>query len=203
MLLTATPDQPLQGDVDIEQYIHAVPDGHSIKGLFLASPALILQDRWNEIETKLIAPPRLGRYLPFSDYPLRDYLRVIDLAARRRHPRVPAREAHRLLSRNVFDTFSGSTLGLITNSMVSGPASALSKYQEIYNAMTRGSSAHVTALEAQLVQVDFRGYYSTVEAVFGVVEGIVMAFGAKPTLTVKVAPRGHVSATVHWTGGVG
>src|SRR5207253_1432621 len=116
-------------------------------------------------------------------------------------PRVPAREAHRLLSRNVFDTFSGSTLGKITLSMLSGPGSALSKYQEMYNAMTRGSSAKVTTLEPNLVEVDFRDYYSTVEAVFGVVEGIVMAFGAKPTLTVKVAPRGRVTATVRWVGG--
>ena len=199
MLLSATPDQPLVGDLDIEHLIAAVPDGHAIKGLFILSSAAAVHDRWNTLESKLQSPPRLGRYLPFSDYPLSDYLRITDAAARKRHPLVSPRQAHRLLSRDVFSTFTSSTLGKVTLSMLSGPLDALTKYQDMYGRMTRGSRAKVTAIEPQVVEVAFHDYYSTVEAVFGVVEGVVMAFRCQPSMTVRVAPMGRVTATVRWT----
>lgn len=200
MRLDVSSREPLFGDLDIDAHVRAVPDGHSIKGLFVASNAAILAPAdWSSFEAKLIAPPRGGKYLTFTDYPLGDYLRVTDAAARKRYPKVGAREAHRLLSRLTFETFGASTLGRVTLSMLNGPASALTKYQEIYNRLVTGSRVTVRVVEPNLVEAEFKGYYSTREAIYGVLEGTVLAYRKEPTVILNVMGKGHYVAQVRWS----
>src|ERR1700685_2333687 len=95
---------PLKGDVDIARLLRAIPVGHKIKGAFLAANAMIVASDWARVEPTLRAPPRNGRYLTFSDYPLYDHVLLADYAARAKYPGLPTCEGHRLLSRATIDT---------------------------------------------------------------------------------------------------
>ena len=176
-----------------------MPTGHTIKGAFVASNAAIVASDWAKIENLLDAPPRNAKYLAFSDYPLTDFLRVSDAAARKKYPRVATREAHRLLARNTFEVFAQTTLGKVTLTLVSGPASLLSKYEEIFNRMVTGPRVAVKAVDARAVEIEYVGYYSTREAIFGVLEGAVIACHFEPTVTVEALEAGRFRAHVSWT----
>lgn len=193
-------DVPLRGDVDIAGLIDKCPLEHAIKGLFVAPLVSRCGTQWREVEATLEAPPRLGRFVPFSDYPLRDYLRIMDAAARKSFPDVSGREAHRRISRSVFETFVDSTFGKVTAPLLGDPMTALSHYCRIYSTMMRGSTAVLAPAGpgADCACLQFRSYYSTVEAVVGVPEGVLMAVGVEPTVRVEVLGKGAIDAEVRW-----
>lgn len=191
--------EPFRGDVDIDALVRAVPPHHTIKGAFVASNAALAAPEWDSLEKRLVSPPKGGKYLPFSDYPLGDYLRVTDVAARRKFPRVSSREAHRQLSRNTFDVFSQTTLGKVTMTMVNTPSAALLKYQDIFNRMVSGARVTVTETGPAALDLEFREYYSTQEAIFGVIEGVILAYRQAPQVVLLAKGRGHFLASVEWS----
>jgi uncharacterized protein (TIGR02265 family) len=190
---------PFRGDVDIARLIAVVPGGYTIKGAFVASNAAIVADEWPSIEKALEHPPRNGKYVAFSNYPLTDFLRVTDAAARKRYPGMATRESHRLLARSTFEVFSQTALGRVTLTLVSGPASLLSKYEEIFNRMVTGPRVAVKVVDRHNVELDYTGYYSTREAIFGVLEGAVIACHQDPTVTVESSGDGRYRAHVSWS----
>jgi uncharacterized protein (TIGR02265 family) len=200
MALDGSTLAPFFGDVDIEKLIETVPSGHTIKGAFVASNAAIVANVWPRVECTLKAPPRGGKYLSFSDYPVADFLRVSDAAARLKYPSVPTRESHRLLSRRTFETFAATTLGRVTLTLISGPASLLTKYEEIFNRMVSGPRVSVRVVEKDSVELDYTGYYSVREAIFGVLEGAVLACNCEPRVSVNRKGDGRYLATVTWVG---
>jgi uncharacterized protein (TIGR02265 family) len=191
--------EPFRGDLDIEGLVRAVPSHHTIKGAFVASNATFAAPEWGTLEKKLLNPPKGGKYLPFSDYPLADYLRVTDAAARRKFPKVSSREAHRLLSRSTFDVFSQTTLGKVTMSMVTTPNAALLKYQDIFNRMVSGARVVVTEKGPNTLDLEFREYYSTQEAIYGVIEGVILAYRQAPQVVLMAKGRGHFLASTEWS----
>lgn len=189
---------PLRGDLDIERLIRAVPAGHTMKGAFIANSAALLTTEWPKLQPLLVSPPRDAKYHVFHDYPLADFIRVTDAGARRKFPQVPGREAHRLLARGTFDVFGQTPLGRVMISLLSGPASALLKYQEAYNRLINGSRVAVKVVEPRLVEVDYTSYFSVIEAIYGALEGIVMACKGDPTITIEAKEPGHFVAIVAW-----
>jgi uncharacterized protein (TIGR02265 family) len=190
---------PFRGDVDIERLASKVPPGYTIKGLFVAPNATIIGTDWPRIEHTLSAPPRNGKYLTFADYPLADFLRTSDVAARRKYPGVGTCEAHRRLARSTFETFSSSTLGKVALSLVSGPASLLTKYGEMYKRVLTGQLLEVTVVDKCTVDLEYTNYYMTKEAIFGVIEGCVMACQLEPKVTVRASGEWKFSARAEWT----
>ncbi len=189
---------PLRGDVDIERLLRAVPPSHTIKGAFLAPNAAIVGMDWPRIESTLRSPPRGGKYLTFSNYALFDHVLLSDLAARRKYPRMPTREAHRILSRDTMEVFSKTTLGRVALTLVSGPKSLLFKYEDIFNSMVAGPRLAVRELDDMTVELAYTDYYSTTEAIFGVIEGAILACKLVPTVTVEKKGEGRFVATASW-----
>jgi uncharacterized protein (TIGR02265 family) len=58
---------------------------------------------------------RVGRdrYVPFRDYPLREWIEVLPQAARGAHPDLPVRDGMRRLGWQAFDTFTTSRVGRV------------------------------------------------------------------------------------------
>jgi uncharacterized protein (TIGR02265 family) len=193
-----TPLIPFRGEVDIDRLIEKVPAGFTIKGAFVASNAAIVASDWPRIEQTLDQPPRNGKYLAFSDYPLADFLRITHAAAKKKYPALPSREAHRLLSRSTFEVFAQTTFGRVVVTLVSGPASLLKKYEDVFNRMLKGPRVAVTVTGSQSVEMAFTSYYSTREAIFGVLEGAVMACQFEPAVRVESEGEGAFRAYVTW-----
>src|SRR4051812_15159978 len=114
---TATPDEPLQVRFDPDERLALISPTVKLKGMFMAKVVEIVGPGWQSTPG-LLAPPRLGTYLPFIDYPLVDYLRLSLVAAKKRHPRVPLSEALRLLERSMLSAFTDSAVGRVMMGML-------------------------------------------------------------------------------------
>jgi uncharacterized protein (TIGR02265 family) len=189
---------PLRGDIDIAKAVRLVPPGHTIKGAFLAPNAKALGSDWPRIAPTLLAPPRGGKYLAFSDYPLADHMLLEDHAARRLFPGKPTCEAHRLLARGTMDTFTETTLGRVALALVSDPKTVFFKYGEVFNRMLSGPRTEVRSTGASSVEVEYWAYYSFREAIYGVLEGIVLVCGRTPRVVVEARGDWHYVAYVEW-----
>ena len=189
---------PLRGDVDVARMLRTIPPAHAIKGAFIGANAQTLAAEWVRISPQLRAPPRDGKYLAFSDYPLSDHVILSDFAARRTYPGIPTCESHRLLSRATIDTFAKTTLGRVTLSLIAGPASMLTKYEEIFNRMVTGPRVRVVVTGATIVSLTYRDCYSLKEAIFGVVEGAILALDLEPLVEVIGQGDGCFVAKASW-----
>src|SRR5262245_58237229 len=70
------PSADLTGGLAVEAIAAQIPKTYVVKGMFFSGHVATLGEAFPTITSTLIAPPRLGRYVPFSDYPQSDYLRV-------------------------------------------------------------------------------------------------------------------------------
>jgi len=189
--------EALAGDVDLSACIARVPAGTTLKGMFLSRYVNAIGEDWEEIEDELDAPPKHGRYTAFDDYPMVDYLRLLDRAARNRFPRQSTREAYRLLGRGDVEVFADSTLGKVTFSMIRDPKAALSRYPEILRVLTRGASISEAHVADDHVKLVFAPLVGTVEATLGCIEALFLNYDARPRTEV-IEEGDRVEFVVRW-----
>src|SRR5262249_11745703 len=93
----------LRAPLDAAAHIAAAPEWGSVKGLFF-------QDLVNVASAHGTVKSR-QRYLPFLDYPLREYMDLLVACAGIVHPREPLRSGLRRLGRLAYPTFSKTLIG--------------------------------------------------------------------------------------------
>ena len=192
------PSEPLEGDLDVPSLVRDMPNECLVKGLFIASHAKALGDALQNLQSQLRDPPKLGRYIPFSFYPLADFLFLFDKAARAQHPTLPGREAHRQHARNEFEAFTESTLGRVTMALLRDTRSALLEYPRSFNAVAKGLSIEAEEIGEHQVALHYNPYFGSREHAIGLVEQIVTHFGAISTLTVVERSPSSFSIGVQW-----
>jgi uncharacterized protein (TIGR02265 family) len=183
-----TPAQYLRGTLDGEATARNIPSSFLVKGMFFARVVSQLGDGYANVVPQLAAPPRLGRYVPFSDYPQADYVRLSVAAAAKLYPNVPLREGLRRLGRDDFGVLATSTIGKVTLAAVGDARSVLLKAAYIYESLSRGWKVTGEALDASTVRITFAPVYGTWEYTLGQLEGVVLNFGGTPTTTVNELP---------------
>jgi uncharacterized protein (TIGR02265 family) len=136
----------------------------------------------------------------FADYPQSDYERVAAEVARKLHPAQGLREAVRRLARDDFDVFASSTFGRVLLAVVGDAPTALLKVPYVYSKVAPGEwQIRAEALDGATVRLDFVPNFGTWEYQVGQIEGIVVAFGGSPTLTVELLPEHHLRIDVRHT----
>jgi uncharacterized protein (TIGR02265 family) len=190
--------EPLKGDVDLGAAVAATPETASTKGIFFVDLLAMLPPRDREaLATTLNAPPRLGRYLPFTSYPVRDLLRLIDAAARHRFATLAPREGYRRLGRTGFATFCETTMGKVMMSVIGDPMAAAKKYPEAYRLVTNAPPVTTVEIGKAHARMTFERYVGVCEYDLGFMEAAVLHFGCTPTLTVDHGPDALV-VDVRW-----
>ncbi|HVU05590.1 MAG TPA: DUF2378 family protein [Polyangiaceae bacterium] len=186
---TVTLADSLVGTLDPEAVAAQLPKSYVVKGMFFARLLAQLGPGFSAIEPKLEQPPRLGRYVPFSDYPQSDYVRVSTATAQKVFPGVPLREALRRLGREDFSVFAGSTVGKVILAVVGDARTALLRTPTIYMKMAPGDWV-VTGEEVndRVVRLQFSPVYGTWEYQVGQLEGLVMNYGGEPKITIRELP---------------
>ena len=168
--------------------------------MFLSRYVNAIGEDWEEIEDELSKPPKHGRYTSFGDYPMVDYIRLLDRAARNRFPRQSTREAYRLLGRGEVEVFGESTLGKVTFSMIKDPGAALARYPEIIRVITRGmSSSEATRMGDKQIKISYARFFGPLEQTIGALEGLVLQYDSQART--EVACEGErLELLVSWTG---
>ena len=193
-----SPEQPLDGTLDIEALAQTIPAHYTVKGMFFSRFIAILGPDYASVEPRLSAAPRGARYLAFKDYLQADYSRIVAAAAAKRYPRVALREAVRCVARDDLATFADSMLGKVLLSLAGDARSTLHRTPEAYARVAPGAALRTVDLNARTSRVIFEGYRGMFEYTLGQLEGVVLSFGRKPTITLrKVADDSIAFNVVH------
>jgi uncharacterized protein (TIGR02265 family) len=156
--------------------------------MFFARLAGQLGDGFAELTPRLSAPPKLGRYVPFTDYPQADYVRLTAATAQKLYPSVALREGLRRLGRDDFNVLATSTIGKVILAAAGDARSVLLKAPFIYDKLSRGLTVTGEALDEATVRISFSPVYGSWEYTLGQLEGAILNFGGTPVTTVSELP---------------
>jgi uncharacterized protein (TIGR02265 family) len=185
-----TSEEPLAGSLDPEALARGIPRSYVVKGMFFSRLAGELGLAFEALLPRLEAPPRLGRYVPFNDYPQSDYLRLSAACAAKAFPGMPLREALRRLGRADYGVFATSTFGRVILSVVGDARSALLKTPFIYAKMAPGDwTITGEGLDDRTVRLEFAPAHGTWEYQLGQLEGVVLNYGHSPITTIEELPE--------------
>lgn len=188
-----TPDDPIAGSFDVEAAVRVFTKAHLVKGMFFNRLAAALGASFSDVVPTLEAPPRLGKYLPFSDYPQGDYLRLAVAAAQKTYATWSLREGIRRLSRDDFRVFAESTFGKVVLAVVGDVHSALLNVPSAYSKVTT-ADWRITGepIDASSVRITFEPVLGPWEFQLGQLEGVVLAFGKTPSIRILELPKSAV-----------
>jgi uncharacterized protein (TIGR02265 family) len=186
---TLASSQPLTGDLDAEAVARAIPKSQVVKGMFFLRHVSLLGPEFANVIPTLEAPPRFGKYVPFSDYLQCDYMRVMTAVARKSYARLGLREGMRRLGRDDFNVFGESTFGRVILAVVGDAKAALLKTPGIYMKMAPGDwTATGEEIEHDLVRIEFSPTFGSWEYQLGQLEGVAMKYGVATTTTIYELP---------------
>jgi uncharacterized protein (TIGR02265 family) len=190
--IEAATTSPLMLPVEMAEVLARLGDDYTRKGFFFSRHVRTLGDDFEAVRATLEAPPKLGLYFPFQDYPTRDYMRVFHAAALKRHPQVSTAEAHRLLAREELGSYLELAVGRVTFGMFSDPMAFIIAYDELARRVMSKPIGRTTRLGDRHVQVAYEDPIGCLPYALGALEGIIMAFKMHPRVTVKETAKGTV-----------
>lgn len=182
----------LSGDIDFDAMLARYPEQDCVKGMFFARRVELLGGIGEHLG-RLRAPPRLGRYVPFVDYPLRDYMFLVGKTVERRYNDVGSREGLRRLAREDLRIFGDSVLGRVMLEVAGDAHAALLASPKAYAAVATGVRLVAESVSPTQVSLSFHHVFGAWEYNLGQIEGIVAHYGVKPSCTIYP----HSAATNH------
>ena len=190
-LFSVDSNEKLDGPLDIEAISAAIPPDYTVKGMFFSRFVESLGTDWKNVMTKLKAPPRLGRYLPFQNYPQGDYTHLCAAAAAKRFPRVSLREGVRRLAREDLAVFADSMIGKVVLALAGDARATLLRTPDAYARVTTGARVSAVEVDARTVRMEFFGHISLPEYTIGQMEGVVLHYGGAPRSTCRLVGDQH------------
>lgn len=190
MELQTNPDRPLRGDIDVERLFAEGSELFVLKGMFFRRVAKLLGGHLESLLDELESPPGRAGWLPFRDYPQRDYTRLSVAAARLRHARHSDREALRRLARDDVHVFGESMIGRVMMSVVGDTGRALSELPKVYDKVAPGPwgfEAHAEGERA--LRITIANHPGEWCYQIGQCEGIAAHYGDQ--LRARVVPQGR------------
>jgi len=198
MKLSVQPSRWLEGEIDVEARLDRVPSDFLVKGMFFTHLVELLGTEWDAVSRSLVSSPDGGRYLPFRDYPQRDYSRVAYAASQHLFPKVPAPEAARRVARLDFQAFASSRIGRISLTLISDAETALSKIPQLYALSIKGGQVTGEPIDDGF-RLHYRDFYGWVDCYpIGTIEGFVMHYGENPRIDVEVMGDNEAVYEVRW-----
>jgi uncharacterized protein (TIGR02265 family) len=186
------PDDVLDGELDDSVRNAVVPASYVVKGMFFSRLHERLRDCWDEMLPQLQAPPRFGRYVPFTDYPQGDYLTLSLAIADRLYADVSPREGLRRLARDDFDIFAASTFGRIVLGAVGDVHAALLTMASVYPKVASGDwEIRGTEVDDSTVRLEWLRAYGGWEYQLGQIEGLVRHWSTDYRVTVTAPASDH------------
>lgn len=194
-----TPAAVLRGALDERQAIATMPASHTLKGMFFTRLVSDLAEDWAGVASELRAPPSLGRYIPFSDYPNADHLLLSFRCARRRFPGLDVPEGLRRLAREHVTTFLESTFGRISAAMIGDVPGALAALPSLYARILSGPRYAYAARAEREVELRLFNGHAPWENVIGQLEGVVLHYGGRPEIECRWEAEATRLFVVRWS----
>lgn len=177
-----TPDSTLDHAFDMETRIQVATPRDTIKGMFLSRVEGLLTN------VDGLARPRR---LPFRDYPLTQYFRVVDEAAQALFPELPRAEAVRRVGGEDFREFAGSAIGRVSLALLGDVFGTLSRAGYLYEVVLKGDCEVTTWRDGDVIRMEYRRYPGPTEVYpIGTIESTCRYFGVGCEIEIDVlGPR--------------
>jgi uncharacterized protein (TIGR02265 family) len=182
--------------VDVAAHVHATPAGATIKGLF--ATAIV-----EACEAAGTHPKHAyARYVPFTDYPMRDYIPLLAEAARILHPRLSVRIGLRKIGRASQPTFARSMVGKVIFGTIHDVPSAIEAIVKAYRVATPSSTVELRSLTEGRAVIHLGGMTTFLDSHHvGLLEGVTRAAGTQAQISVKPSSLSSCDFLVEWHGG--
>lgn len=176
----ATLDTPLrdEGFPTFEARVAGTDANQIVKGMFFEDIVKILGEGRTAHDGELLAPPKSGRYLPFTQYPLRDHAVLAYHAARKLHPELSMREGVRRLHRGNIQAFARTTVGKVITALAGDIKSGFAHLEDAYRLSRVSGVVTVKSIEERAIEVRFEKANPWLDcADLGSLEGMGSFFG--------------------------
>lgn len=185
-----------QAPLDTAAQLAGAPEHGTTKGLFFQD----IVNTCTAARVALSVPGARARYVPFIDYPLREYIELLVSAAELLHPREPLRNGLRRLGRLAYPTLVGTLIGRA----IFGVAGR--DFGVVLSLASRAYSVSIKPGDATLVErgdgravVALRNIWSFPDAYqVGVFEGALIALGLRGEVKTRVLSPCNVDFEVTW-----
>jgi uncharacterized protein (TIGR02265 family) len=179
--------------IDLRERLLETPVEHRVKGMFHRQ--IVEQARATSGTS-----PAEGEYLPFSDYPMREWMDLLVRCAELAHPHVPVREGIRRLGHLSYATFEASSAGEMMIGLTGRDMSGVLRFGPRYYRVTgRGGIADVSFLAAQRAIVHLRDVWDFPDAYHvGVYEGMLRAMSVEGQVKVRTIGPASTDIEVVW-----
>lgn len=144
--------------------------------------------------------PSDTRYVPFRNYPLRQYMELVVQYGRARYPEVPLRQALRRVGWEAFPALMGSVAGRVIFAFAGrGVQGALRLAPEAYKHSMSHAQVTTRICGASQAVLELRNVWNFPECYqIGVIEGACRSFGAEVRVRVRVRSSSSVDLLVRW-----
>ncbi|HKP62295.1 MAG TPA: DUF2378 family protein [Polyangiales bacterium] len=179
--------------IDFEARLSAVPEDAQVRGMFLQ---LLLQAVHPETRVKL--GPR--RYLAFKNYPLREYIGLLQLCCESM-PSVPAAECVRRLGRAVYPTYATTVTGTAIFAMAGNNFRRVAELAPAaYKIAIQPGTITVRSVSDTHAEVEFREVYNLPDFhQVGIWEGAMAVCRARGTIRVRAHDFSSADFAIEWT----
>lgn len=178
-------NKPLEGDIDLEAVLAHVGDDYKRKGLLFLTQVRALGDEFALVKPTLEEPPSRF-YVPFHDYPTRDYFRIFARAAQKKHPHLNSAEAWRLQGRAEIATFLEVPIGRVTWALFDGPAQVFERYAQLSKMIATKPIGIPERLGDKRVRITYADPIGSWQYALGLIEAIVQGFRLHPRIAVEM-----------------
>lgn len=176
----ATFDVPLRDDgfPTYAERVAATDAAQTVKGMFFDDLVRVLGDSLGSHDAELLAPPRGGRYVPFSSYPLRDHAVLAYHAARKLHPDLSMREGLRRMHRGNLDALRRTTVGRVLTALAGDVKSGFARLEEAFALSRVSGTLRVQVIEDRAIEVRIEAANPWIDCSdLGTLEGMGSFFG--------------------------
>jgi uncharacterized protein (TIGR02265 family) len=180
-----------QSPIDVEARIAETPLTATAKGMFFEQFARSARKSGLSCE---------ARYVPFRDYSLRDFMRLLVDHARKRFPDVPAREGLRRAGWEAYSALMNSVAGRVLFTFARGNVqAALRLAPQAYKYSLSDCSVTTRISTSEQMVLEFRNVWNFAECYqVGAIEGGCRAFGAAPRIRTRVLSPCNVDMLIRW-----
>jgi uncharacterized protein (TIGR02265 family) len=179
--------------LDLAEHLALAPRHATVKGMFFRR----ILDETASVRGRAL---REGRYYPFSNYPLADWLRLLHDAARYAYPERPVRAGLARLGRSMYPTVAGSMVGKVVLDVAGGSVMhAWSVYPRLWSVINNHSRAEVDELTPGRVLIRLRGVWDFLDSFQqGAMIGGMKFFGIDAEVRVAVLGPCDADFEVTW-----
>jgi uncharacterized protein (TIGR02265 family) len=177
--------------IDVDARIAETPLTATAKGMFFEQFARSARKHGLPCE---------ARYVPFRDYSLRDFMRLLADYTRKRFPELPLREGFRRAGLEAFSALMNSVAGRVLFTFARGDAqAALRLAPQAYKYSLSDCSVTTRISTSQQMVLEFRNVWNFPECYqVGAIEGGCRAFGAAPRIRTRVLSPCNVDMLIRW-----